>query len=96
MRVGLQIWSFNWPGSPENIGSKLGDLASAADAAGFYSLWVMDHFFQMDRAADAHEPGGGGRVHPEPEVNRVETKAPSPKRRGLFFVGTELFARWCR
>ncbi len=56
MRIGLQIWSFNWPGSPENIGSKLGELASAADAAGFYSLWVMDHFFQMDRAADAHEP----------------------------------------
>ena len=48
MKFGLQVAQFNWPGSPENTGSKLVEIAQAADAAGFASLWVMDHFFQMD------------------------------------------------
>ena len=47
MKIGLQIPRFDWPGSPKNIGSKLVEMASAADKAGFYSLWVMDHFFQV-------------------------------------------------
>ncbi|MDX1992145.1 MAG: LLM class F420-dependent oxidoreductase [bacterium] len=47
MKIGLQIIAFNWPGSPQNIGSKLGEIARSADDAGFASLWVMDHFFQM-------------------------------------------------
>ncbi len=48
MKFGLQVAQFNWPGSPENTGAKLVEIAQAADAAGFASLWVMDHFFQMD------------------------------------------------
>ncbi len=48
MKFGLQIAQFNWPGSPENTGAKLIEIAQAADDAGFASLWVMDHFFQMD------------------------------------------------
>ena len=48
MKFGLQIAQFNWPGSPENTGGKLIEIAQAADAAGFASIWVMDHFFQMD------------------------------------------------
>ena len=47
MKVGLQIPRFDWPGSPDNIGSTLADVARAADAAGFSSIWVMDHFFQI-------------------------------------------------
>ena len=47
MRIGLQIPRFNWPGSPKNTGSKLVEIATAAENAGFYSLWVMDHFFQV-------------------------------------------------
>jgi len=47
MKLGLQIVRFDWPGSPTNIGSKLGDIARTADEAGFASLWVMDHFFQI-------------------------------------------------
>jgi F420-dependent oxidoreductase-like protein len=57
MKIGLQVVAFNWPGSPANIGSKLAEIGKAADAAGFDSLWVMDHFFQMDM------PQAG--LHPE-------------------------------
>ncbi|MEM9954520.1 MAG: LLM class F420-dependent oxidoreductase [Chloroflexota bacterium] len=44
MRVGLQIIRFDWDG---DINSRLRDIATTVDEAGFYSLWVMDHFFQM-------------------------------------------------
>jgi F420-dependent oxidoreductase-like protein len=47
MKIGLQIPRFDWPGSPRNIGAKLGEIAKTADDAGFSSLWVMDHFFQV-------------------------------------------------
>ncbi len=47
MKIGLQIPSFTWPGGPENIGRKLAEIARAAEQAGFASLWVMDHFFQI-------------------------------------------------
>jgi F420-dependent oxidoreductase-like protein len=47
MRVGLHIGKFDWVGSPGNIGEKLAEIAKAADENGFYSLWVMDHLFQL-------------------------------------------------
>ncbi len=47
MKIGLQIPSFTWPGGPAKIGATLADIAGAADSSGFYSLWVMDHFFQI-------------------------------------------------
>jgi F420-dependent oxidoreductase-like protein len=47
MKIGLQIPNFTWPGGPARIAHTLGDIARAADAAGFASLWVMDHFFQI-------------------------------------------------
>ncbi len=49
MKIGLQVMRFDWPGSPANIGSKLAEIARTADEVGFDSLWVMDHFFQMER-----------------------------------------------
>ena len=48
MKFGLQVMRFDWPGSPENMGSTLADIARTAEAAGFDSFWVMDHFFQME------------------------------------------------
>lgn len=57
MKLGLQVPAFNWPGSPANIGPKLAEIASAADEAGFASLWVMDHYFQI-------EPGVGKATDP--------------------------------
>ena len=47
MRVGLHIGKFDWPGSPGDIGEKLAEIAHMADENGFYSLWVMDHLFQL-------------------------------------------------
>jgi len=47
MKIGLQIPSFTWPGGPAGINRKLAEIASTADEAGFSSLWVMDHFFQI-------------------------------------------------
>jgi F420-dependent oxidoreductase-like protein len=47
MKIGLQIPNFTWPGGPEKIGGTLADIARTADDAGFSSLWVMDHFFQI-------------------------------------------------
>jgi F420-dependent oxidoreductase-like protein len=52
MRIGLQIVDFNWPGSPANTGATLAAIARAADEAGFASLWVMDHFFQIAMGAN--------------------------------------------
>jgi F420-dependent oxidoreductase-like protein len=48
VKLGLQIVNFDWPGSPENIGTTLAEIGQKADSSGFDSLWVMDHFFQMD------------------------------------------------
>lgn len=47
MKIGLQVVRFDWPGSPANVGATLADIARAADATGFASLWVMDHYFQI-------------------------------------------------
>lgn len=53
MRIGLQIPRFHWPGSPENIGTKLVEIARTADSSGFTSLWVMDHFYQVGQGYGA-------------------------------------------
>ncbi len=47
MKIGLQVPSFTWPGGAPQIRGTLADIARTADDAGFYSLWVMDHFFQI-------------------------------------------------
>jgi len=47
MRLGLQVPNFTWPNGQENLGDTFGLIAERAERAGFYSLWVMDHFFQI-------------------------------------------------
>lgn len=47
MKIGLQLVSFTWPGGPREIAKRLADIARTAEEAGFYSLWVMDHYFQI-------------------------------------------------
>ncbi len=56
MRIGLQIPSFTWPDGNAGIGSKLAEIGSTADEAGFDSLWVMDHFFQIRGVGEPGEP----------------------------------------
>jgi F420-dependent oxidoreductase-like protein len=59
MRVGLQLPSFSWPGGPEAIAPRLVEIGQAAEASGFASLWVMDHFFQLPE-----DTGWGGPEEP--------------------------------
>jgi F420-dependent oxidoreductase-like protein len=56
MRFGLQIYSFTWPGGPEAIGPTLAQVARDADEAGFDSIWVMDHFWQIGAPGSETEP----------------------------------------
>jgi len=57
MNIGLQIPVFTWPGGDNAIASTLAQIAKTAEDAGFYSLWVMDHFFQLDpHLGKAQEP----------------------------------------
>jgi F420-dependent oxidoreductase-like protein len=56
MRIGLQVPSFTFPGGPEQIGPTFARIAKEADQGGLHSLWVMDHFFQIDMVGAADEP----------------------------------------
>lgn len=47
MQIGLQIPSFKYPGGTAAIRPKLKEIATTAEASGFYSLWVMDHYYQI-------------------------------------------------
>ena len=49
MRIGLQIPKFTWPGGPAEIAPRLAEIGRTADDAGFASIWVMDHLFQIGR-----------------------------------------------
>ena len=56
MRIGLQVPSFTRPDTADGIGSKLAEIGRTADEAGFASLWVMDHFFQIEYVGPAEDP----------------------------------------
>ncbi len=56
MKFGLQISSFTWPGGDAEIGPTLARVVRAADDAGFDSIWVMDHFFQIRSVGRPEEP----------------------------------------
>jgi F420-dependent oxidoreductase-like protein len=47
MHIGLQIPSFKVPGGTAAIGPELKKVVTTAEEAGFYSLWVMDHYYQI-------------------------------------------------
>jgi F420-dependent oxidoreductase-like protein len=47
MRLGLHIPDFTWPNGPERLGPELAEVVSAADAAGFDRISVMDHVWQI-------------------------------------------------
>jgi len=56
VKIGLQINRFNWPGGTPAIGPTLARIVRSADDAGFDSLWVMDHFFQIRGIGPAEDP----------------------------------------
>lgn len=47
MRLGFSISNFTWSREQELPGDTFGLLVERAERAGFYSLWVADHFFQI-------------------------------------------------
>ena len=55
MRIGLQIPSFTWPGGAGAIRGTLAAIAREAESAGFHSVWVMDHFFQIPIVGPAEQ-----------------------------------------
>jgi F420-dependent oxidoreductase-like protein len=55
VKLGLQISRFHFAGGPPRIGQTLAEVARAADEAGYASIWVMDHFFQISSIARAEE-----------------------------------------
>jgi F420-dependent oxidoreductase-like protein len=56
MRFGLQVNQFTWPGGAQAIGPTLARVAATADEAGFDSIWVMDHFFQIRNLGPPEAP----------------------------------------
>jgi F420-dependent oxidoreductase-like protein len=56
MEIGLHVPHFAWPEGPTGIAKTLGAVSERADEAGFASLSVMDHWFQMDEYAPATDP----------------------------------------
>ena len=47
MRLGLQVPNFTWPNGQSNLGDTFSLIAQRAERAGVYSMWVMEHFFQI-------------------------------------------------
>jgi F420-dependent oxidoreductase-like protein len=53
VKLGLQVPLLTWPGGPGKLGSNLADIARTAEGAGFDSIWVMDHYFQIEYVGSA-------------------------------------------
>jgi F420-dependent oxidoreductase-like protein len=56
MKIGIDINQFTFPGEPATIGPSVAEAARQAEAGGFASLWVMDHFFQIPYLGPAEDP----------------------------------------
>jgi F420-dependent oxidoreductase-like protein len=56
VKIGLQLNRFDYAGGTPAIGSTLARVARDADEAGFDSIWVMDHFFQIRGLGPAEDP----------------------------------------
>ena len=48
MHIGLQFPSFKYPGGTAAIRPTLKEIITTAEEADFYSLWVMDHYYQIN------------------------------------------------
>lgn len=53
MHLGLQVPNFTFSSDQGQLGDTFGLIAERADRAGLYSLWVMDHFFQIHMVGPA-------------------------------------------
>jgi F420-dependent oxidoreductase-like protein len=55
LRFGLHLGTFTFPGSPGATGPALREIATAAEAAGFDAIYVMDHFRQIPQVGRAFD-----------------------------------------
>jgi F420-dependent oxidoreductase-like protein len=55
MRVSISLVDASWPGGPEAVLARLGEVARRADAMGLAALWLPDHLVQ---AAPGSAPDG--------------------------------------
>jgi F420-dependent oxidoreductase-like protein len=56
MRLGIHFMNFTLPGGPAGLRAAVGDTAVAAEEAGCDWFTAMDHYFQMEHFATAHDP----------------------------------------
>jgi F420-dependent oxidoreductase-like protein len=56
VKLGLHYWNYSTPSDPTQIAPTLAETARVAEQAGFSTLTVMDHYFQMEYAGSAAEP----------------------------------------
>lgn len=56
MQAGIHYMNFTLPGGPEAMAPTLAATARAADQGGVAWLTLMDHWFQMEHFATAHDP----------------------------------------
>lgn len=53
---GLQVPNFTLGVEDDALFERVGDMATAAEASGFSSLWVMDHFYQLPPLGGPTQP----------------------------------------
>jgi F420-dependent oxidoreductase-like protein len=56
MQIGVHFMNFTLPGGPAGLRAAVGDTAVAAEEAGCSWFTAMDHWFQMEHFATAHDP----------------------------------------
>ena len=56
MQAGIHFMNFTLPGGAASLRAAVGDTAVAADEAGVAWFTAMDHYFQMEHFATAHDP----------------------------------------
>jgi F420-dependent oxidoreductase-like protein len=56
MKVGVQINRFDYPGGDASIAEGIKNIVQSAEKAGFYSVWVMDHFFELPNIGPYTDP----------------------------------------
>lgn len=80
MKLGLHIATYTWDGGAEQIGRRLGEIAEAAETAGFDMLTVVDHLWQ--------HPIMGGRE--QPMLEAYSTLGFTTRSRRPFRIGSTL------
>lgn len=56
MKIGIHTVSFSYPNQPDSIADTLKDITLTCEKGGFYSIWPMDHYFQISFHGPPTEP----------------------------------------